>query len=397
MKGWYYRNKYLEVKRSVLAIQRYGRGFIARQQYAKAMENHKAIEIQRYCRGYLARKHYNVKIMNIVKAQACVRRFLAKRKFKKLKAEAKAISHLQTKYKGLENKIIELQQKCDISNKENLALKTQVATIPELRMKVEAFKNIENELKMVKLNMSEKEDQIISVQKSLDRERDEKMALIEEKNKEDKEWLIERNHWVIERQELKQQLNEMIEMTKNDKNARLSEVETNEINLAYHKVIKDKESLENENALLKQEIKRLQMIIANPHELDLMKHNMLTNDEDFGYSSSRNTLEKQHRHASSVASSQLSEGDFLSLQHHSNAHNNHSTTATLERKLKNFFGFSNREGRKFLSYILKPLMALEKGKQLTELILILDQTLTFIYSILIAIEVSDLMSFLLIS
>lgn len=197
--------------------------------------------------------------------------------------------------------------------------------------------------------MSTKEDQIISVQKSLDRERDEKLSLIEEKNKDDEEWLIEKNHWKIERQELKQQITELIEMSKNDKNARLSEVETNEINQAYHKVLKDKESLENDNALLKQEIKRLQMIIASPHELDHMKHSLFSTDEDFGYSSSRNTLEKPHRHTSSIASSQLSEGEFSSL-HHSNIQNNHSTTSTFERKLKSLFGFSNRGGKSFVIY-----------------------------------------------
>lgn len=97
------------------------------------MDNHRATEVQRFCRGYLARKRYNEKIKKIVKVQACVRRFLAKRSFKKLKAEARSISHLQTKYKGLENKIIELQQKCDVTNKENSALKTQIAIIPDLK------------------------------------------------------------------------------------------------------------------------------------------------------------------------------------------------------------------------------------------------------------------------
>lgn len=213
------------------------------------------------------------------------------------------------------------------------------------RGKVEALKNVENELKLTRTNLSVKEDQLISVQKSLDLERDEKMAIIEEKNKDDEEWLTEKSHWQLERQALKQQITEMIEMTKNDKNARLSEVEINEINQAYHKVIKDKESLENENALLKQEIKRLQLIISSPHELDLLKNSMFSTDEDFGYSSSRNTLEKQHnKHASSVASSQLSEGEFLSLQH-SNIQNTHSSTSTFERKLKSLFWFSNRGGK----------------------------------------------------
>lgn len=204
---------------------------------------------------------------------------------------------------------------------------------------------------MVKACLSEKEDQVISVQKSLDRERDEKMAIIEEKNKEDEEWLIEKNHWQLEKQELKQQIAEMIESSKNDKNARLSEIETNEINQAYHKVLKDKESLENENSLLKNEIKRLQMIINNPSDIDHMKHSPFSNDEDYGYSSNRNTLEKpHHKHASSVASSQLSEGEFHSLQH-SNIHYSISTTSTIERKLKSLFGFSNRGGKSFFVFL----------------------------------------------
>ena len=133
MKGWLYRTQYVKARRSVLALQRYGRGFLARQKFTEAMHHHKATEIQRYCRGYLARKQYNKKIRNIVIVQSCVRRFLAKRQFKKLKAEARSISHLQTKYKGLENKIIELQQKFDVTNKENSVLRTQNAVIPELR------------------------------------------------------------------------------------------------------------------------------------------------------------------------------------------------------------------------------------------------------------------------
>lgn len=133
MKGWYHRSRYENARRSILAIQRHGRGYLARQKFVQAMENHKATEIQRHCRGYLARKRYNEKIRNIVKVQACVRRFLAKKNFKKLKAEARTITHLQTKYKGLENKIIELQQKCDVTHKENVGLKTQTALIPDLR------------------------------------------------------------------------------------------------------------------------------------------------------------------------------------------------------------------------------------------------------------------------
>lgn len=133
MKGWLYRNKYVKAKQSILAIQCYGRGLIARKKFAHAMDNYKATEAQRFCRGYLARKQYNKKIKNVVKVQACIRRFLAKKNFTKLRIEARTISHLQTKYKGLENKIIELQQKYDVTNKESLVLKAQIEVIPQLR------------------------------------------------------------------------------------------------------------------------------------------------------------------------------------------------------------------------------------------------------------------------
>lgn len=133
MRGWLHRKRYVQAKKSALAIQRYGRGFITRRKFAEELKNYKVTVIQRYCRGYLARKRYNEKIKGIVKVQSCIRRFLAKKKFRALKAEARSISHLQTKYKGLENKIIELQQKVDTTTKENNSLKTQNANIPELR------------------------------------------------------------------------------------------------------------------------------------------------------------------------------------------------------------------------------------------------------------------------
>ena len=117
----------------MLNIQRHSRGYLVRKEFKGKMDNFKATQIQRFCRGYLARKRYNKMIRNIITVQSCIRRFLAKRQLKRLKTEARSISHLQTKYKGLENKIIELQQKYDLTNKENISLKSQTALIPDLR------------------------------------------------------------------------------------------------------------------------------------------------------------------------------------------------------------------------------------------------------------------------
>lgn len=54
--------------------------------------------------------------------QSAIRRFLAKRKYKKLKVEARSIEHVKALNKGLENKIISLQQKIDELHKQNNAL-----------------------------------------------------------------------------------------------------------------------------------------------------------------------------------------------------------------------------------------------------------------------------------
>lgn len=207
---------------------------------------------------------------------------------------------------------------------------------------------------MVKVHLSEKEDRLISVQKSLDRERDEKMSLLDEKARDEEEWLKEKNQLLDEKHEFKQKLADSMEAFKNDKNAKLKEAETNEINQAYHKVIKDKESLENENSLLKQEVKRLQMIISSPNEIDQLRStSVLGGVEDYGYSSNSNTLEKRHRKQASIGSSQLSsEGsEFFSLQHSSIQ--NSSIPSTFERKFKSFFGFSNNrsEGKKRFSVL----------------------------------------------
>ena len=46
-----------------------------------------------------------------MKTQCCVRRWLAKRELKQLKIQARSVDHLKKLNRGMENKIIELQQK----------------------------------------------------------------------------------------------------------------------------------------------------------------------------------------------------------------------------------------------------------------------------------------------
>jgi myosin-5 len=67
--------------------------------------------IQKYVRGWLARIKYRRSIKRIVLIQCLYRRRIARRILRQLKTEAKSVEFMKNLNKGLENKIISLQQK----------------------------------------------------------------------------------------------------------------------------------------------------------------------------------------------------------------------------------------------------------------------------------------------
>jgi len=113
VKGWLERRWYLQVKRTILGLQTYGRGNMARVRYKIMKDNAAATVIQRFARGYLVRMACKKKLRDIIIVQSCIRRRQAKKIFRRLKAEAKSIEHVKSLNKGLEMKIITLQQKID--------------------------------------------------------------------------------------------------------------------------------------------------------------------------------------------------------------------------------------------------------------------------------------------
>jgi Myosin heavy chain len=64
-------------------------------------------------RRFLARTKYLQNVRRIILVQSVVRRWLARRLYRKLKVEARAVEHVKKLNKGLENKIISLQQKIE--------------------------------------------------------------------------------------------------------------------------------------------------------------------------------------------------------------------------------------------------------------------------------------------
>lgn len=113
VKSWLQRRWYLQVKRTILGLQTYGRGNMARVRYRIMKDNAAATVIQRFARGYLVRMACKKKLRDIIIVQSCIRKRQAKKVFRRLKAEAKSVEHVKTLNKGLEMKIITLQQRID--------------------------------------------------------------------------------------------------------------------------------------------------------------------------------------------------------------------------------------------------------------------------------------------
>ncbi|XP_040174069.1 unconventional myosin-Va isoform X1 [Anopheles arabiensis] len=294
-RGWLQRKRYVQIRTAVLGLQTRARGFMARRKFRAALDNYKATEVQRFCRGYLARRRYRARLDHIIKCQAAVRRFLARRAFKKLKAEARTVAHIQKMYKGLENKIIELQQRHDVLSKENAALKKQNVEVTEMRQKLDGMKRLEGELKLLQLQLVQKDEKLMLSIRQLEGERDEKMQLLEEKQREEEERARERDAFEQELAKVRREVTEITAVTQIEQARLVSQADTEEIHAAYQRTVKDKDVLENENVALRQEVRRLQRIMADSHELKTHSRSVSnassTNEEDYGYTSGRNTLD----------------------------------------------------------------------------------------------------------
>lgn len=288
VRGWLCRRKYLRIKTSAHGLQKYARGMLARSKYKVLLDNYRATEIQRYCRGYLARKKFNEKIKKIVICQSAVRRYLARKEFKRLRAEARSINHLQTKYKGLENKIISLQLRIDELVGENKQLKVQTKEIPVLKENIEQGKKTKAQVVALQLALTEKDTAMTGLLRQIDTEKDEKMVVLEERETQIQEYEEKKNLWRMENDELKTKLDEIMgELAKSgeekenhsaQRELRLSEGDFNddEIYSAYQRVVKERDVFESEVMYLKKVYGR-----SNGEE------------EDAGYLSANNTLRTQ--------------------------------------------------------------------------------------------------------
>lgn len=163
-------------------------------------------------------------------------------------------------------------------------------------MKLELKKTLEGELKNLKAACQDKDRLIEALNKQLEAERDEKMQLLEENGHAQEDWISQKQSWRVENEELRRQIDEMIELAKNaevsqrTQEDRMLAEDNKELNEAYQRAIKDKEVIENENYTLKEELSRL---TAGSFRLHARTGSNASsqNEEDVGYASAKNTLD----------------------------------------------------------------------------------------------------------
>ena len=188
IRGWLARSKFIKMKRCALRVQCLARGQLARRLLKLKRETRAAVQIQAFwrghrarrlfratrqrvirlqalCRGYAARRNRHLAVLGLkaTRIQACVRGWLARcryrkfmrglvllqahfrrrkarKLFKELKIEARSVEHQRQLNKGLENKIISLQQQIERINRERETLLAKVAELEPLKAQVAGLK-----------------------------------------------------------------------------------------------------------------------------------------------------------------------------------------------------------------------------------------------------------------
>ncbi|KAK3604422.1 hypothetical protein CHS0354_008749 [Potamilus streckersoni] len=180
-RGHLTRRYYKNVHKAIVKIQTAIRGFMGRQYFKQKLYEHKTVIIQSAVRGWLAKRHFKKIMYGIIKVQGHFRRRKAKNELKRVKIEAKSVEHIKTVNKGLENKIIELQQKLDEQKKiarEKQDLENYNKQIQEQLVKYRADSEV---VEKSSNRIADLEEELRRVRVELENEREEKKDLVSEK------------------------------------------------------------------------------------------------------------------------------------------------------------------------------------------------------------------------
>ncbi|XP_076051644.1 dilute class unconventional myosin isoform X10 [Oratosquilla oratoria] len=316
MRGWMARVRFNRCRHLITRLQAHIRGMQARMRYEHARRTRAAIIIQKFVRSYLQRRKFVRITRGLIKSQGLVRCFLARRQLKKLKIEAKSVEHQKKLNKGLENKIIELQQKLTELQQETGKIHGYKEDISNLKTQVSDLRSVEGKLKTSNNRIQELESLVKNLQAQIELERGEKMDVLTDKERAEKE-----NREIVERlneenARLNKELESVQEIAAKKEGEELLrkkfEAEKEQIYMeydqekaSYQKLLKEFNRLEQKNDTLEEELGKLrgnkhQRTASNvssmsgasdaPTELvrdDTSEFNSVVTDDDIGYGSVR--------------------------------------------------------------------------------------------------------------
>ncbi|XP_071572212.1 unconventional myosin-Va isoform X4 [Temnothorax nylanderi] len=313
VKGWLQRRWYLQLKRTILGLQTRGRGNIARARYRMMKDHAAATVIQRFARGYLVRMACKKKLRDIVIVQSCIRKRQAKKIFRQLKAEARSVEHVKSLNKGLEMKIITLQQKINEMAKENQHLKNVQNEMVDLKCKLDSLKSVDVENKKLNGVVQDKERELKKMEEILQREKDEKMDILHDKERTGLQKDKENKKLQEENERLRKELSIATEKLKSNQRGaeenlkyRLEQekdllmLEQDQDRGAYQRLLKEYHELEQYVEMLEQKIASVQGVLGHSRSLSnassgngqiTSTENLPHDDQniDFGYGSVRST------------------------------------------------------------------------------------------------------------
>ncbi|XP_042231898.1 unconventional myosin-Va-like isoform X3 [Homarus americanus] len=317
VRGWVKFVQYRRLVYTITQLQAHARGAWARKRYEHMRRVRAAIVIQKNIRSWLTREHFKKAMLGIVILQGMVRCFLARKKLKKLKIEAKSVEHQKKLNKGLENKIISLQQKLTEMKHENNFIKGYKEEITVLKGHMVEMKLLEVQQKNSTNRIAELEAKVSALTEEVEKERGEKMDVLTEKEQAEKD-----NREIVEKLNAENvRLSEELEKAQKEESKKESEellrrkfeaekqqiiMEGSDEKSAYQRLLKEFNRLEQKNDILEEQLvrvkgsnvhKRTASNVSNisgasdaPTELvrdDASEFSSIIGDDDIGYGSVR--------------------------------------------------------------------------------------------------------------
>ncbi|CAL8261413.1 unnamed protein product [Merluccius merluccius] len=198
-RGYWLKQIYQVVYLSTITIQAFTRGWIARKQYKKMVEEHKALVLQKYARAWLARRRFQTMRRLVMNVQLSFRVQQLRKKIEdqnkenrglveRLTSLASTHSHTMDRIHGLEAQLQKSSgEKVSLESKQKKAKEDSSQEITRLQREKEALV-LENKTTAKKLEVSSKEakDSFDQMKKGLqeEKETEERLRKIAENNME---------------------------------------------------------------------------------------------------------------------------------------------------------------------------------------------------------------------